>query len=151
MIRTFHHKASKKEGKSFAEFHKREFNKAIASLPKGIYEIIVKPWRRKATPLQFGYLYGLVYSKALPALIDAGYEFTEIDQVDMFFKSLFANKKIINRETGEIMQLPQSKSEFDTIDENLYCNQIRDYCAEYLNTFIPDPNPNWKQKINHDN
>jgi len=98
--------------------------------------------------LQFGYLYGLVYPLSLLALNEAGYEFTNIDQVDIFWKSMFANKEILNRETGEIMTMPQSKSEFMTIDEMAYTDAIRTYCAEYLNASIPDPDSNYKQKRN---
>jgi hypothetical protein len=86
-----------------------------------------------------------VYPLSLIALNDAGYEFTNIDQVDIFWKSLFANKDVLNRETGEIMKIPLSKSEFMTIDEMTYCDSIRNYCSEYLGANIADPDPNWKQ------
>ena len=82
------------------------------------------------------------------ALNDAGYEFTTIDQVDIFWKGVFANKDVLNRETGEIMKLPLSKSEFMTIDEMTYGDAIRNYCSEYLNTNIPDADTNWKQNKN---
>ena len=63
-----------------------------------------------------------------------------------FWKTMFANKEVLNRETGEIMKIPLSKSEFLTIDHMVYTEKIREYCSEYLNTTIPDPDPNWKQK-----
>jgi hypothetical protein len=44
------------------------------------------------------------------------------------------------------MTMPQSKSEFMTVDEMAYTDAIRNYCAEYLNASIPDPDPNYKQK-----
>lgn len=120
----------------------------LNSLPAGIYNVIVKRWYKKATHRQFRYLYGCVYPLSWEALLDVGYEFTNIDQVDLFWKELFANKELLNRETGQLMRLPLSKSEFVTIDELAYCDSIRNYCSEYLSVNIPDPDPDYKKK-NH--
>jgi hypothetical protein len=136
----------KEKDKPFRITQSEGFKKQLNELPNGKYQIVVDKYKKKATPLQFGYLYGLVYPLSLLALNEAGYEFTNIDQCDIFWKSMFANKEILNRETGEIMTMPQSKSEFMTVDEMAYTDSIRNYCAEYLNASIPDPDPNYKQK-----
>jgi hypothetical protein len=135
----------KEKDKSFRVVNKDQFKKELDLLPVGRYHLIVEKIKRKASPEQFRYLYGLVYPLSLIALNNAGYEFTNIDQVDIFWKDIFANKEVLNRETGEIMKLPLSKSEFMTIDEMTYCDAIRNYCSEYFTTYIPDPDPNWKQ------
>lgn len=119
----------------------------LRRLPKGNYTLTIEKYRKKASTLQFGWLYGSIYKQALYALNDAGYEFTTVDQVDMFFKSLFASKELLIRETGEIRHIPVSKSEFVTIDHIAFVSNIRDYCQEYLNTYITDPDPNWREKI----
>ncbi len=136
----------KDKDKAFRIVNEAQFKKELDLLPVGRYRIFAEKVKRKATPLQFGYLYGLVYPLSLIALNDAGYEFTNIDQCDIFWKMLFANREILNRETGEIMTIPQSKSEFMTVDEMAYCDAIRIYCSEYLNTSIPEPNPNYKDE-----
>lgn len=135
----------KEKGKPFRVVNAEAFKKELDLLPVGRYRIIAEKQRRKASPLQFRYLYGLVYPLSWIALNDAGYEFTNIDQVDAFWKSMFANKEVLNREMGEVMKIPLSKSEFMTIDEITYCDAIRNYCSEYLNTNIPDPDPNYKK------
>jgi hypothetical protein len=135
----------KDEGKPYRVTFAKVFRAQLDALPKGKYQHTVEKYKRKASHSQFQYLYGLVYPLSMIALNDAGYEFTNIDQVDVFWKSMFANKEILNRETGEILKVPQSKSEFMTIDEMTYCDAIRNYCGEYLMTTIPDPDPNWKQ------
>jgi hypothetical protein len=135
----------KDENKPFRIANSKQLKTELDSLPKGRYQVIVDKYKRKASHEQFKYLYGLVYPLSMIALNDAGYEFTNIDQVDVFWKSMFANKEILNRETGEVLKVPQSKSEFMTIDEMTYCDAIRNYCSEFLNTSIPDPDPNWKQ------
>jgi len=138
----------KEECKPFRVTSANVFRTDLDSLPKGKYRITVEKYYNKASHEQFKYLYGLVYPLSLIALNDAGYEFTNVDQVDIFWKGIFANKEILNRETGEIMKIPLSKSEFKTIDELVFCNSIRDYCSQYLNTFIPDPKLNWKELKN---
>jgi hypothetical protein len=135
----------KEKDKPFHFVNSAQYKKELDLLPPGRYKITTEKQKRKASPEQFRYLYGLVYPLSLIALNDAGYEFTNIDQVDIFWKEIFANKEVLNRETGEIMKLPLSKSEFMTVDEMTFCDAIRNYCLEYFNTVIPDPDPNWKQ------
>jgi hypothetical protein len=117
----------------------------ITTLKKGNYRITIEAWRNKASHSQFKWLYGSVYPLALIALNDAGYEFTDVDQVDLFFKTLYAGKEVLNRETGEIVTIPCSKSEFLTVDHMAYTEQIRTHCSEYLNASIPDPDVDWKK------
>ena len=135
----------KEEGKPYRIIHANVFRADLDSLPVGKYTHTVEKYHKKASHEQFKYLYGVVYPLSLIALNDAGYEFTNIEQVDLFWKGIFANKEILNRESGEIMKIPLSKSEFKTIDEMTYCDAIRNYCSEYFNTHIPDPDPNYKQ------
>ena len=118
----------------------------LDGLDNGKYKLTVQKYYKKASPPQFGWLYGLIYPQALIALNDAGYEFTNVDQVDMFFKVLYANKEVLVRETGQIMTIPKSKSEFLTIDHMAYSESIRQHCSEYLSCNIQDPDPNWKQR-----
>jgi hypothetical protein len=117
----------------------------LDGLPKGKYKLTVAKYFKKASPPQFKWLYGSVYPLSLIALNEAGYEFTNVDQVDIFWKSMFANKEVLVRETGQIMTVPLSKSEFLTVDHMAYTSSIRTYCAEYLSANIPDPDVNWKQ------
>ena len=135
----------KEDGKPYRIVNVKVFRSDLDSLSKGRYITTVEKYYKKASHEQFKYLYGVVYSLSMIALNDAGYEFTTIDQVDTFWKSIFANKELLNRESGEIMKIPLSKSEFKTIDEMVYCDSIRNYCSEYYNTWIPDPDPNYKQ------
>ena len=119
--------------------------KDIEALKKGNYRMTIETWRNKASHPQFKWLYGSVYPLALIALNDAGYEFTDVDQVDLFFKTLYAGREVLNRETGEIVIIPCSKSEFLTVDHMAYTEQIIVHCAEYLNTVIPPPDIDWKR------
>jgi hypothetical protein len=134
----------KEEGKAYYMPTASAFRQELDALPPGKYQHVVEKYKRIATHSQFKYLYSVVYPLSMIALNNAGYEFTDIDQIDSFWKSLFAAKPLLNRETGEIMTLPLSKSEFVTIDEATYTDAIRNYCSEYLNNSIPDADPNYK-------
>lgn len=136
----------KTEDKPFQMPMANSFRQQLDTLPPGKYQITVEKYKKVATHAQFGYLYSVVYPLSLIALNNAGYEFTDTDQVDAFWKAMFASKPILVRETGEIKTLPLSKSEFFTIDEMAYTDAIRNYCSEFLNTNIPESDKNWKRK-----
>jgi hypothetical protein len=136
----------KEEGKPYRVTYAKLFREQLDALPKGKYQHTVEKYYKKASPPQFGWLYAVIYPLSLIALNDAGYEFTNVDQVDIFWKCMFANKEVIVRETGQILSIPLSKSEFLTIDHMAYSESIRQYCSEYLQANIPDPDPNWKQR-----
>ena len=135
----------KEPDKPFRVQNKKTMQSDLLTIEKGKYRITIEKYRNKASHSQFEWLYGSIYPLMLIALNGAGYEFTNTDQVDIFCKSLWANKEVLNRETGEIMRIPLSKSEFKTIDHMAYVSNIRAYASEYLSTNIPDPDPNWKQ------
>jgi hypothetical protein len=136
----------KEKGKPFRVQAADIYKKQLDELPPGKYKQTTEKYYAKASPSQFGWLYGLIYPQSMIALNDAGYEFTNVDQVDLFWKSMFANKEVLVRETGQIMTIPLSKSEFLTIDHMTYSESIRQYCNEYLSYTIEDPDPNWKQR-----
>jgi len=138
------YKARKDADKPFRIVGLKGFTDEVNRLPKGNYSVTVERWRNKASYSQFAWLYGGIYPKVLIALNDAGYELTTIDEVDIFCKTLFANKELLIKETGEIVKVPLSKREFLTIDHMAYCSNIRNFCQDYLNTYIDEPNPNWK-------
>lgn len=136
----------KEEDKPFQMPMANTFRQQLDTLPPGKYQITVTKYQKVATHQQFGYLYSIIYPLSMIALNNAGYEFTEIDQIDIFWKDMFAAKSLLNRETGEIMKLPMSKSEFLVTDEMAYIDAIKNYCSEYLNTTLPEADKDWKRK-----
>ena len=135
----------KEPDKPFRIQSRKVMEQDLSGLPKGRYKITIDKYRKKASHSQFEWLYGSIYPLMLIALNDAGYDFVNVDQVDIFCKTMFANKELLNRETGEILKVPLSKSEFVTVDHMAYVSNIRAYASEYLSTNIPDPDINWKQ------
>ena len=126
-----------------AEFMKKELD----ALPKGRYKMTIEKFHRKATNKQFSYLYGIVYPMMLQAAWENGYttdDFKDVEELDMWAKARWASKCVTNRDTGEVIRIPITKSKFVTIDENLYCETLRTFVSEFWGIFIPDPNPNWR-------
>lgn len=136
----------KQDGQPFKILNAEMLKNELDGLPKGRYELTVKKLHRKSSPKQFGWLYGVVYPLFMMAANNMGYEFTSIEQLDFWCKQQWANTPIMNRETGEIIPIPQTKSEFLTTDEMVYCNTLRDYAAEYFGVIIPDPDKDYKNK-----
>lgn len=138
-------RAKIKDGKLTIQ-NKFAFNNAVKDCQDGEYDLVLGKHYNKASNLQFGYLYGVVYPLSILALIQSGEEeFKTVEQVDIYWKMKFANKEFIDRHTGEITKLPLSKAEFKTIDEMQYCDQIRNFCSEWLDYHIPEPDPNYKK------
>lgn len=114
----------------------------LNSLTDGLYRLEVNKVRKPRSNDQNGWLWGCIYPMLLDALIDAGWEFTNVEQVHEYFKARFSEDKVINKHTGEIVEFPKSTAAMDTVTFSTYCEQLRDYGREYLNVEIPNPERN---------
>lgn len=124
----------------FRIVNKALLDQELQRLPKGRYVYTIEKASKKKSLPQLGYLFGVIYPLVLRHLIDAGWEFTSVEEVDMLCKEKFAGKEIINRDSGEIITIPALKREMTTIEFNSYINAIRQWDAEYLGGYIPEPN-----------
>ena len=127
------------DGVSFRVVNGSVFYQQLNAL-KGRFTLTVQKYRRGKSNPQLGYLFGCVYPMFLRAAVDAGWEdFTSVEDVDTWCKSMFAGRDIVNRQTGQIMTVPGLKRDMTTTELSAYTNQVRDYAAEYFNTYIPEP------------
>jgi hypothetical protein len=110
----------------------------------GVYIVGITKSRRGRTNNQNEWLWGCVYPLLLEGLLDAGWEFTTVEQVHEYFKSMLASAVVVNRDTGEVVEIPQSTAQMDTVQFSSYVQKLRDYASEYLNVEIPDPDKNWR-------
>ena len=138
-----------KEDTSFRVVNKALLDKELIGLPKGRYRIVVEKYRKKKSNPQLRWLYGQVYPIVLKALNDAGWEFTSIEEVDEYCKSMFSSKEVLNRHTGEILDVPGLKRDMTTVEMMTYVNAIRDWASEYLSVYIPEPGE--QTDLNFDN
>lgn len=110
----------------------------------GEYKVTIKRNRRPRTAPQNSWLWGAVYPILLEGLLDAGWDFTSVEDVHEFFKQMFTKRKAVNYDTGEIIEIPSSTALMDTVSFNTYVEQLRTYAREYLSIEIPDPDPMWR-------
>ena len=116
----------------------------------GIYLVEVKKVRKPRSNDQNGWLWGCIYPLMLDAMIDAGWEFTNVEQLHEFFKAQMTADEVVNRETGEIVKFPSSTSRMSTVEFSAYCEKLREYAREYLNVEIPDPDKYWRLREDED-
>ena len=136
MIEAF---AIKEDGKAFRIVNRALLDQELSALPKGRYRLKIEKYRRNKSQSQLGYLFACVYPLVLKALNDSGWEFTSVEEVDEYCKSMFASKELVNRHSGEIIEIPALKRFMTTTEMMTYVNAIRDWASEYLNTYIPEP------------
>jgi hypothetical protein len=129
----------KEVGKSFRIVNSKILKQELNGLLKGRYRITIDRWRKDKSLPQLGYYHACVLPLFMQHLIDAGYEFTSIEEVDAFAKSRFADTEILNRNTGEIVYIPALKRNMTTVEMMTFIDKIRDWDAEYLGGMIPDP------------
>ena len=110
----------------------------------GLYRIEVKKIRKPRSNDQNGWLWGCIYPLLLEGLLEAGWEFTSIEQVHEFFKAQITKDNVVNTHTGEIVEFPTSTATMDTVQFSTYCEKLRDYGREFLGIEIPDPDRYWK-------
>lgn len=107
--------------------------------PDGYYSVEIKKTRKKRSNDQNAWLWGCIYPMLLQGLNEAGWEFTDEEQVHEFFKRQMTADKVINKHTGEIIEFPKSTASMDTVAFSSYCEKLREYAREYLEIEIPDP------------
>lgn len=129
----------RENNKPFRVMYDKEFRANLDSLSPGKYRLTVESYKKNKSLPQLGYYFGCIIPLTHKLLLDAGWEFTTPEEVDAFWKDLYANKDIINKNTGEIMKVPALKRQMTTIDMMTFINAIRDHCAEYFQTYIPEP------------
>ncbi len=111
----------------------------LSTRKDGQYKLDVVMVRKKRSLSQNAWLWGCIYPMLLNGLNAQGWEFTTCDEVHEFFKTLFMQRTYVNKDTGEVIKMPNSTAKMTTIVFSEYCEQLRKYAYEFLNLIIPDP------------
>jgi hypothetical protein len=128
-------------------YNLRNIDAFMRAAPDGSYMMEVVKLKRGRTLNQNEYLWGCVYPILLDALLDAGWEFTSLEQVHEFFKRMIARERIVNYNTGEIIEIPNSTATMDTVQFSAYVDKLKEYANEFLGVVIPQPNKHWRNEI----
>ena len=122
---------------------------AISALPPGRYDWTIEKHKKKKSLSQLGYYFAVVVPMFRDFALEQGWEFESIEEVDIYLKSLFADREIANKHTGEMIKIPALKRNMSTVEMMTFINQVRDWCSEFLGGYIPEPNE--QVEINFEN
>ena len=133
---------------SFRIHNRKDFETELNALPDGRYTIEVKKYRKNKSQEQLGYLFEVVYRKFLEGAVEQGWELANVDQVDAWCKEMYAKTELINRHTGQIVEIPELKRDMNTLEMMTYIDKIIAHCQEYFGVEVPAPLK--QSKINFD-
>lgn len=113
------------------------FRKVI-SLPDGGYGVIIKRLGRRSNQLN-KYYWGCVIQYQKEGFKNLGNDWSK-ERIHDFNKVEFDYDEIVNEKTGEIKRMPGSTKEMTNIQMIEFIEKIKQFSAEWLNVYIPDPN-----------
>lgn len=108
---------------------------------KSIEVIFRKQKRIRSSPLN-RYYWGVMLPYALHGFIDAGNMLQypqDLETIHDFFKARFIMGRSIVDANGEEHVLPPTTTDMSNSEFMDYMAQVAQFCAEYLNTVIPEP------------
>jgi RNA-binding protein YhbY len=117
-----------------------DIRKKFAELKDGIYQVKVST-RKKRSLSQNAYYWGVVCDMVKQGLYEAGYRSVRTsDDAHEVMKILFLKKRIVNEDTGEVIEIIGSTASLTTEEFIIYIEEIIQWAAEYLGIQIPLPN-----------
>ena len=112
----------------------------IKLLQDGEYTVEIKRYRKPRSQQQNAYLHGVLIPCFREALNEAGYDEVRDDvQAKEIIKQMFLKKKIVNKDTGEVLEYVQNTSELSTEETAKLYEDVWKWTAENLNYVIPSP------------
>jgi hypothetical protein len=105
-----------------------------------------KPKKKRSND-QNSYYWGVIVPITKQAIKSEWGEIWSIKKVHDFYKMQFNTIEIINKKTGQIVNVPKSTTENTTIEQEDYHSQIRESLKEWFNVECPLPNENLTLKF----
>jgi hypothetical protein len=101
--------------------------------------IEVKLKKRVRSDVQNAYYWGVVVAMIAERLRELGHD-VDRDLTHEFLKGRFLYSELADPNTGEVMRIPRKTSELATEEFIEYLEHIKQFAAETLDIYIPDPN-----------
>ena len=100
-------------------------------------EVKVKKYRRSN---EFNnYYWGVVVAMIVERFRELGHD-VDRDLTHEFLKGRFLYSELTDPSTGEVMKIPKKTSELATGEFMEYLEHVKQFAAETLDLYIPDPN-----------
>jgi hypothetical protein len=144
-------------------FPRKKIAESISKMKDGFYWMNIEKFYKQRSGQQNRAKFGIAY-KILRSLFSEsfGYQvstewvhefckerFLPGDYVDQLKVEWEQNKVLVNYETGQEIEIPfrLTTTKMSTVQEMEYYKNMQLFCAEFFNTEIPDPDPNYRTKI----
>jgi hypothetical protein len=101
--------------------------------------IEVKIKRNVRSDVQNAYYWGVVVAMIVERLRELGHD-VDRDLTHEFLKGRFLYSELTDPNTGEVMRIPRKTSELATGEFMDYLEHVKQFAAETLDIYIPDPN-----------
>lgn len=101
--------------------------------------IEVKLKKRFRSDVQNAYYWGVVVAMVSDRLKELGHE-VDRDLTHEFLKGRFLYSELTDPTSGDVMKIPRKTSELATEEFIAYMEQVKQFAAETLDIYIPDPN-----------
>lgn len=112
----------------------------FAQLKDGTYKLEATSFGNRSLSAN-GYYWMILTDYVQPGLYDTGWrEIKTKDDAHFFVANLFLKQRIVNEETGEVIERIKSTSGLSVKEFGEYLEQIIQWSAEYLGVVIPEPN-----------
>jgi hypothetical protein len=99
--------------------------------------IEVKPEKKYRSVFQNSYYWGIVITSIATRLRELGHD-VDKDLTHEFLKGKFLYTEMVT--DTEVVKIPRKTSELTTTEFEEYVEMVKQFAAETLNVFIPDPN-----------
>lgn len=125
--------------------NRKRFDEDVKQFEGKRVEVVISKLNKRKSNNQNAFLWGVVYPCALRGFQDAGHSGLNNDDMHEYFKERFLTKgkDIIHPLTGEVKTIAKTTTILSTTEMMEYIEEIARFCAEYLNTIIPEPTPLW--------
>lgn len=120
--------------------NRKPIKEAIAAFEGKEITITITKKSKKRSNEQNAYLWGVVYPIVKNGLKEIGYNQITIEQVHELLKGTFIKEDIVNELSGEVKTITGHTSDLTTSQFMDYLAQIKQFAAEQLGCYIPDPN-----------
>lgn len=102
-------------------------------------EVEVKPKRRVRSIFQNAYYFGIVLYMISDRLRGLGHD-VDKEMTHEFLKGRFLFTEMHDPKTGEVMKIPKKTRELTPSEFMDYLEHVKQFSAEVLDLYIPDPN-----------
>jgi len=117
-----------------------ELKKAFSNLKDGKHQVSIKDARKRSN-LQNAYYWSVVVPMCRQGLYDAGYDEVKTnDDAHEVLKHLFLKKQVVNKNTGETIEVDGESKKLTVPEFSVYVEHICKWAAEYMSIVIPSPN-----------